>query len=467
LKRESLGTRRVVALSSSQHRAFDRSLLRLTRATAGSTLALVMLGVYERASDGVIPPSDWPVLGGRLVPQLGGILSAAFLHRALAGLVSVLVVWLAIETWTRNSPAFARVLTCLSLSLISLQVVTGSTIALGPAWAIAHAVAGWTTLGAIGLLWLTSETAAAGAALPMQAREEPASGAGVFALALAYLQLTKPRIIELLLVTTVPTMILAYGAVPPVGLLAATLLGGTLAAGAANSINCYLDRDIDAAMRRTRKRPLPARSIPPRHALAFGYVLAVVSFFFLSLTVNILSAALCMLAVAFYVFVYTGWLKRLTPQNIVWGGAAGAVPALVGWSAVTDRIGPAALLMFAIVFIWTPPHFWALSLHYEQDYRAAGVPMLPVVKGRRETLRQIWIYSVALVPVTLALGSVAHLGPVYLVLASILGGEFIRRARRIRDGRDAPLRFFHFSIAYLTLLSVTVSIAGLLRGAAI
>jgi protoheme IX farnesyltransferase len=281
----------------------------------------------------------------------------------------------------------------------------------------------------------------------------------------AYATLTKPRIILLLLVTTVPSMVLAQRGIPSLWLIAATLLGGTVAAGGANAINQYLDRDIDELMSRTRGRPLPAHAIEPGRALSFGIGLAVLSFVFLTLTVNLLSAMLAALAVAFYVFVYTVWLKRRSPQNIVIGGAAGAVPVLVGWAAATGSVAWPAVVLFAIVFVWTPPHFWALSLRYQGDYAAAGVPMLPVVAGRDRTTRDISLYTVVLIATTLVLVPVGHMGLLYLVSAVVLGGAFLAATiRLVRDSSTATaMRVFRFSIVYLALLFLAVALDTLVR----
>jgi protoheme IX farnesyltransferase len=278
--------------------------------------------------------------------------------------------------------------------------------------------------------------------------------------------LTKPRIIELLLVTTVPTMVLAAGGLPSPWLMAAVVIGGTLAAGGANAINMYVDRDIDDLMRRTRHRPLPRHSVSPRSALTFGIILSALAFAWLLITVNLLSALLATSAIAFYVFVYTMWLKRTTPQNIVIGGAAGCVPVLVAWAAVTGEVGLPALVLFAIVFYWTPPHFWALALRYRGDYAAARVPMLPVVRGEAETARQIVLYTIALIAVSLLLLPAAGMGWIYLVAAVVLGAFFLRSALRLRadaaSGR-AAISLFRYSISYLTLLFAAVAADALLR----
>ncbi|HZA00310.1 MAG TPA: heme o synthase, partial [Acidimicrobiales bacterium] len=241
---------------------------------------------------------------------------------------------------------------------------------------------------------------------------------------------------------------------PSWALVGATLLGGTLAAGGANAINCYVDRDIDELMARTRGRPLPAHRIPPGSALRYGVMLTAAGFLWLASTVNLLAATLTGAAAVFYVFVYTVLMKRTTPQNIVIGGAAGAVPALVGWAAVTGRVDPPALVLFAIVFAWTPPHFWALSLRYTRDYEAARVPMLPVVRGQRETTRQILLYSVLVVAVSLVLFPVARLGILYLAAAAGLGGLLVGHAVRVlrTAGTRAAMALFHYSITYLALL---------------
>ncbi len=254
----------------------------------------------------------------------------------------------------------------------------------------------------------------------------------------AYVALTKPRIIELLLVTTVPAMVLAARGIPPLDLVFWTLIGGTMAAGAANAINCYIDRDIDLLMTRTRRRPLPAHEVDPENALVFGLVLGVLAFGVMAFFTNLVAAFLTLIAMAFYVVVYTMLLKRSTPQNIVLGGAAGALPPVIGWAAVTGDISLPALLLFAIVFYWTPPHFWALSLRLRRDYAAASVPMLPVTHGVPETTRHIALYTVLMVCLTLVFFAVARMGLVFLAGALVLGALFLFQA--IRCGARAPTR---------------------------
>jgi protoheme IX farnesyltransferase len=294
----------------------------------------------------------------------------------------------------------------------------------------------------------------------------------------AYVALTKPRIIELLLVTTVPAMVLATRDLPGAaggidwfgwfGLVVVTMVGGTLAAGSANAINCYIDRDIDLLMTRTRRRPLPAHQVDPENAVVFGLVLGVISVVVMAYFVNLVAAFLTLLAIAFYVVVYTLLLKRTTPQNIVIGGAAGALPPVIGWAAVTGGVSLPAVLLFLIVFYWTPPHFWALSLRIRKDYAAAGVPMLPVVKGIPETTRQIGLYAILMVAISLVLFAVAHMGLIYLVAAVVLGGMFLwqayglwRRGASEEASTAGAIRLYKYSISYLTLLFVAVAIDAL------
>ncbi|MEP7177909.1 MAG: heme o synthase [Pseudonocardiales bacterium] len=279
----------------------------------------------------------------------------------------------------------------------------------------------------------------------------------------AYIALTKPRIIELLLVTTVPAMLLAGRELPPLGLLATTLVGGALAAGSANALNCYLDRDIDSIMHRTANRPLSKSVVSPTSALVFGLILGAVSVVEFWTTANRLSAILAFVAIAFYVLIYTALLKRRTSSNIVWGGAAGCMPVLIGWAAVDGSLSWAPVVLFAVVFLWTPPHFWALAMHFRDDYAKAKVPMLPVVASPAFVAGRIAIYSCAMVFVSLLLWPVAHLNLAYPVVAGILGGFFLReafgmRARALAGAEIRPMRLFHWSITYLSLLFLTVAV---------
>ncbi|MGC1419845.1 MAG: heme o synthase [Acidimicrobiales bacterium] len=297
----------------------------------------------------------------------------------------------------------------------------------------------------------------------------PISRSGVDVLR-GYIALTKPRIIELLLVTTIPTMVVAANGIPGFWLMVATLVGGTLAAGGANTFNMVLDRDIDAIMERTKRRPLVTGVMTPRAATIFAVVLEAASFSALALWVNLLSAWLAMGATAFYVGVYTFWLKRRSRQNIVIGGAAGAVPVLIGWAAVTNSLSWTPVLLFAVVFIWTPPHFWALAVRYRDDYEAANVPMMPVVASLRRTTLEILVYSVIMWAVTVLVGPVAHLGWIYAVTALVLGALFTfyalrlyRHARSDRADVGEAMRLFHFSITYLTALFVLMAVDVLVR----
>jgi len=288
---------------------------------------------------------------------------------------------------------------------------------------------------------------------------------------LAYVGLTKPRVIELLLLTTVPVMFFAARGVPDLGLVVATVLGGALSAGSASVFNCVYDRDIDEQMRRTRRRALPRHIISPRAALVFGFVLGFLSTVILWAWVNPLSAVLSVAANAFYVFGYTMLLKRRTTQNIVWGGIAGCFPALIGWTAVTGELAWAPVVLFGVVFFWTPPHTWALALRYREDYKQVDVPMLPVVRSARNVARQIVAYSWVMVATSLLLWPVAGTGLVYPVAAAVLGAVFLVQAhqleRRARGSEDLavirPMHLFHSSNLYLSLLFVAVAIDPLLR----
>jgi heme o synthase len=272
----------------------------------------------------------------------------------------------------------------------------------------------------------------------------------------AYLALTKPRIIELLLITTVPAMVLAAGGWPGWGLVVATLAGGSLSAGGANAINNWFDRDIDEIMRRTRRRPLPRHRIEPERALVFGIGLGLAGFAWLWVATTPLAGILSTAALLFYVFVYTAGLKRRTVQNIVIGGAAGAAPALVGWAAVTGDLGLPAWILFAVVFYWTPPHFWALAIRYEDDYAAAGVPMLPVVRGTEATTRSIVAYTATMVLASLMLVPVAGMGWVYLLAAIGLGAWFMVEAFRVRREPGRAMLLFTSSTVYLSVLFAAV-----------
>jgi len=281
----------------------------------------------------------------------------------------------------------------------------------------------------------------------------------------AYINLVKPHVTTLLLAITALTMVMAARGMPPLGLMLATLLGGLLATASANAVNCYMDRDIDSVMGRTQRRSLVTGRIPPRHALIYGIVTGVASLVEMVVLVNPLAAALSTAGILFYVFIYTGWLKRATPQNIVIGGAAGGVPALVGWAAVTHTVGLPALLMFAVIFWWTPPHFWALALLIQRDYERAHVPMLPVAKGEAETRKQIFIYTVILIGVTVLLFVTGAMGYLYLAAALGLGAYMLYLAYRLLRTKSNVWanKLFWFSNSYLAVLFAVMAIDRVIR----
>jgi protoheme IX farnesyltransferase len=291
------------------------------------------------------------------------------------------------------------------------------------------------------------------------------------ALVRAYVALTKPRIIELLLITTLPVMFLAAGGLPPLWPVIATLVGGMLSAGSANALNCYIDRDIDAKMRRTRRRPLPMVQVTPRETLVFGITLGAASTAFLGLAVNWLAAGLSVFAILFYVFVYSLLLKRRTKQNVVWGGIAGCMPVMIGWAALTNSLSWTPVVLFLVVFFWTPPHTWTLAMRYREDYAAANVPMLPVVATDRRVAIEIIAYTWVTVACSLALWPVAHTTVFYPAAAAVLGVaclvEAYRLLGRVRAGTTGavlkPMRYFHLSNAYLALLFLAVAIDPLLH----
>jgi protoheme IX farnesyltransferase len=300
----------------------------------------------------------------------------------------------------------------------------------------------------------------------------PASGRSrVLRKIAAYLALTKPRVIELLLVTTVPVMVLAAGGVLDLrflGLLIATLVGGSLSAASANAFNCYIDRDIDAVMKRTQNRPLVTGALSPREALVFAWTTGVLSIAVLWVFTTPLAAILSLVAILFYVFVYTLLLKRRTPQNIVWGGAAGCMPVLIGWAAVTGSLSWAPVILFGIVFLWTPPHYWPLSMRYREDYASVHVPMLGVVRGRAAVGLQVVLYAWATIACSLLLIPIASMGVLYTVVAALSGVWFLVEAHRlyggaIRDREARPMRVFHASITYLTLVFLAVGLDPLLH----
>jgi len=445
--------------------------------TSACVYALLLFGSHVTATGAALVYLDWPFFQGQLLPlfatdpAVAALQMSHFLHRLVAAVVAVILSWAFIVVWraARRDRALGGGQGLLGLvgtaaALYGVQVIVGALqifTRLAP-WAVAlHLALGaliWALVAAATMIAYYEARTSAPRVSADGGREadgdDPASRTTWRERVNAYVALTKPRIIELLLVTTVPAMVLAARGIPPLDLVFWTLLGGTLAAGSANAINCYLDRDIDLLMSRTRKRPLPAHRVAPEDALVFGLALGVVAFAVLAFLVNLLAAFLTLLAIGFYVVVYTMLLKRNTHQNIVLGGAAGALPPVIGWSAVTGDIGLPSLVLFAIVFYWTPPHFWALSLRLARDYEAANVPMLPVTHGVRETTRQIGLYSGLMVALTLIFFAVAQRGFIYLAGAVLLGGLFLFQAFSMwREGTDQrAMRVYRYSITYLSAL---------------
>ncbi|HUP83192.1 MAG TPA: heme o synthase [Candidatus Limnocylindria bacterium] len=447
---------------------------------AASAYALMLFGSHVVATGASLVFPDWPLFNGQLLPSfaadpaLAALQVAHFLHRIVAALVGVFVLAAAWLVWRRVRAARRAgaplpggeallALVGTAAALYAVQVIVGAlqiTTQLA-SWAVAlHLALGaaiWALLvSAVFVAYFAARAAestvgaTSGESVAPGSHHQPSLRDRVG----AYVGLTKPRIIELLLVTTVPAMFLAARGVPSLWLMFWTLIGGSLAAGAANAINCYIDRDIDLLMTRTRRRPLPAHEVSPENALVFGLILGVIAFAVMAFLTNLVAALLTLIAMAFYVVIYTMLLKRSTPQNIVLGGAAGALPPVIGWAAVTGDIGLPALVLFAIVFYWTPPHFWALSLRLRRDYAAAGVPMLPVTHGVPETTRQIALYSVLMVSLTLVFFAVARMGLVFLGGALVLGALFLLQAFLMwRDRTDVrAVRLYKYSITYLTAL---------------
>ena len=443
-------------------------LTRLVAVLAAAVFGQMVLGSWVTGQHAGLAYADFPLMDGALIPSIAGSEQAVHVaHRAMSLVVAGLAIWSAAWIRSATEAPTPRWLAAWLVALVAVQILLGGLNVwsrLSALFVVPHLAVGAAIFGLS--VWLLLATRRLGRSDVRTHASDLGREPGPTDTVRAYIALTKPRIIELLLVTTVPTMVLAHRGIPSPWLMAAVVVGGTLAAGGANAINMYVDRDIDDVMRRTRNRPLPRHAVGPRSALAFGIGLSVGAFAWLTVTVNLLSAVLALSATAFYVFVYTMWLKRSTPQNIVIGGAAGCVPVLVAWAAVTGEVGLPALVLFAIVFYWTPPHFWALALRYRGDYAAARVPMLPVVRGEAETARQIVLYTIALIAVSLLLLPAAGMGWIYLVAALVLGGIFLHAAIRLRtdagSGR-AAIRLFRYSISYLTLLFAAVAVDAVLR----
>ncbi|HLY23152.1 MAG TPA: heme o synthase [bacterium] len=462
---------------------------RLALGAAAATFVMILIGGYVGSSGAALACPSLPFCRGGVVLPPDAPSQIHMLHRFWALVVTALVVWTAVAA-TRLRVRRLVVAAHLALLCVVLQIAAGvlnvatrlapavQSVHLGLAAAlfaalvVATALAGPAPEPAAAASRRSHSPAGARRPMPTIAGgsiDEPIAAdalgwaeeenrtplARAAATARDYLALMKPRIILLLLITTITTMIVASPHHLPLAALILTVLGGTLAAGSANAFNMYVDRDIDAIMRRTCLRPVPAGRVRPSQAVTFGVVTGCLSMAVMAFGVNLLAAALSTAGILFYVGVYTLWLKRATPQNIVIGGAAGAVPPLVGWAAATGRIEAPAVALFAIVFLWTPPHFWALALGKADDYRAAGVPMLPVVRGDAETRRQIFVYSLVLAAATLALYVPLHaLGPAYAIAAVALDAVFVGLAWAVlalrRPGLEMAL--FGYSILYLGLL---------------
>ncbi len=428
----------------------------LAVAAAIGTFVLMLSGAYVRGANATTACLDWPLCGPEQDLYLTGAPAIAMLHRFIAAGVGIVVILACIEAWRhrRETPGLGP-LAIATVAIFLLQIAIGAANPLTQfsPWALgAHPAAAsllWCSVVALGAVaW------------------RPAARQGVLVRDLV--SLTKPAIMSLLLLTALGGMFLAARGVPPFGLLAATLIGGAAASGGASSLNHYFDRDIDERMRRTRHRPLPAHRVSTSVAVVWGVSLNVIAFIVLAVFANLLAAALALAGTVFYILVYTVWLKRTTAQNIVIGGAAGAIPPLVGWAAITGSLDLAAWLLFAIIFFWTPAHFWALALLIRDDYERAGVPMLPVVRGDEVTAWNILAYAASLLPLTLLLFLIGGLGYVYLAAAILLGAVFIVYAfRLLRSGalrRRAMARAVYlYSLLYLALLFVAIMVDSTLR----
>jgi protoheme IX farnesyltransferase len=448
----------VAATVPRQVGATARSSALLARAAAAGTFLLILSGSLVVGSGASGACAAWPLCGGGFSLTFDGYPAIQLLHRGLAALIGVLIIVSLFAMMNRyRAQRAVRATVALTLAALVFQVAVGAavvTLHLPAALRGLHlALASAVWAGIVVLAVIADRLPAAGESVGVtgdarQARRPTRE------VVLDYVSLAKPRIIPLLLITALGGMMMAERGWPSTGLVLATLLGGALAAAGAGAINCWIDRDLDREMLRTRRRPLPDGRIAPSHALLFGIALGLAAFLLLAFWVNALAATLAISGLLFYVFVYTLWLKRWTVQNIVIGGAAGAVPPVVGWAAVTHRIDLTAIYLFAVIFLWTPPHFWALALRLKGDYARAQVPMLPVVRGEAAARRQILVYTLVLVAVTLAVVVTGVLGLLYLGGAVILGGVFIGLALvNLRSRRQRWSRLlFDYSIAYLGLL---------------
>ncbi|GAC1567273.1 MAG: heme o synthase [Ktedonobacteraceae bacterium] len=454
------------AKPSNEHPAKTRRFARLAITNAFLVYGLMLSGSYVTNSSAALACPGWPLCGNApgWAVQLH-LNDVNMFHRIVAIFVGLVMIWTLISALRRYKVARGQAIVALAAGILFVvQAGIGGVIVLsknqdfvqGLHLALATAVWGMLVVLA-GLAARQLRAAPQGPeleALEEQYEQEKKAVGPVRATISSYIDLMKPHVTVLLLGTTVAAMAIAKQGLPPLGLVFATLLGGAMSAGSANCINCYIDRDIDQIMGRTQRRSLPSGKVQPTQALIFGLLLGVGSFIILAVFVNMLSALLATAAILFYIFVYTMWLKRSSAQNIVIGGAAGAVPVLVGWAAVTNSITLPAIWLFAIIFYWTPPHFWALSLLIQKDYEKASIPMMPVVMGERETRKQILLYSLLLLAVTMVLFAMRAMGLFYLVCALVLGGILVYMAvRLLQDTSKKWARtLFWYSNCYLAMI---------------
>src|SRR5437868_1519665 len=454
---------------SQEHPEKTRKFVRLAVTNALLVYGLMLSGSYVVGSGASLACTGWPLCSAESWAVTNHLADINVLHRIFATIVGLVLIWTLLSAWRRRkvAPGQAWVALVGGVLFVAQAIVGGLIVLLDkPAFVaglhLALATAVWGTLVLLAALATRQWRAAlqkqdeqasdeAGEAVTVEPKKELGPVQQTIA---NYVDLMKPHVTILLLGTTAAAMAIAYQGLPPLGLVAATLLGGAMAAGSANCINCYIDRDIDQIMGRTQRRSLPSGRVEPRQALVFGIILGISSFVIFVAFVNLLSAVLACSAILFYVFVYTIGLKRTSTQNIVIGGAAGAVPVLVGWASITNNLSLPAIWLFAIIFFWTPPHFWALSLLIQKDYEKAGIPMLPVVKGEAETRRQILLYSVIVLAVTLVLFAMGAMGYFYLVGAIALGGGLIYLAIRLwlDQSKKWARTLFWYSNMYLAAI---------------
>jgi heme o synthase len=452
------------AAPSREHPDKTRKFALLAMTNALFVYGLMLSGSYVVGSGASLACPGWPLCGTPAAWAVTYHLADInVLHRYIATFVGLVLIWTVVSGWRRRKAAPGQAWIALAAGILFVvQAAVGGLVVLLrrpdliAALHLALATAVWGLLVILAVLAARQLRAAHGGSDSEKLEEtEPKKERNLVGQTIAsYVDLMKPHVTVLLLGTTAAAMAIASGGLPPLGRMLATLLGGAMAAGSANCINCYIDRDIDQIMGRTQRRSLPSGRVQPAHALIFGIALGIGAFIVLAAFVNLLSATLACSAILFYVLIYTLWLKRSSAQNIVIGGAAGAVPVLVGWAAVTNTITLPAIWLFAIIFYWTPPHFWALSLLIQKDYEKAHIPMLPVVMGEAETRKQIFLYSLLLLAVTLVLFGMHAMGYLYLVVAVALGGILVYMSVRLM--RDRSKRWartlFWYSNCYLAAI---------------